>query len=619
VESEPNNVVQLIPAGKLRCFVSGKLRTDNPEEHVRQRWARSLVTEYGYDLKDMAVEFRIKMGSGRPKKADIVIFKPGAPQRQENVLIVVEAKRENVPPHDRDEGIEQLKSYMAACSSCRYGLWVGSERLAYARSTDGSIEDAVDIPRAGEDRPRVPQFADLVPAFDLKAAFRRCHNYIYANQGLQKAEAFHELVKLIFAKVYDEKESEGSLRFYVQSEERRSAAGQRRLLDERIAPLFNAVCERYPYIFPSSDKIALNGRVLAYIVSELQSYSLLRTQTDVKGAAYEELVGANLRGDRGEYFTPRNVCDMAVRMVFALYPPRQLTSLKILDTCCGTGGFLVSAINLLRERFTIQETAKGGEENEVVSRVGARVSEIATHNLYGLDINPFLVQTCQMNLVMHGDGSANVFQADSLYSPNEWDNVEAAAKVGYGKFDMVVTNPPFGGKAVVDDPHLLDQYELARIGSREQRSSLPSEQLFVEGAWKFLKPGGFLAIVLPDSILNNPGLRFIRQWLFQRTRVVASVDLPKETFAESGGVPNPSVLIVERLAKEQTRLAEVGALPANDIFMAIPQTAGRDKRGNPIYCKAPDGQEVLDANMELVLDDDLPQVAGVFAEEHELV
>jgi type I restriction enzyme M protein len=357
--------------------------------------------------------------------------------------------------------------------------------------------------------------------------------------------------------------------------------------------------------------------VLAYIVSELQAYSLLRTKTDVKGAAYEELVGANLRGDRGEYFTPRNVCDMAIKMVYSLYPQRRHPSLRVLDTCCGTGGFLVSAINHLRDLFAAQEQVKGGTTAEINERVRARIREVAAERLFGLDINPFLVQTCQMNLVMHGDGSANVFQADALYSPGEWDDPKAVSKVAYGKFDIVVTNPPFGGKAVIDDPHLLDQYELARFKSREQRSSLPAEQLFVEGAWKYLKPGGHMAIVLPDSILNNPGLEFVRQWLTGRARILASVDLPKETFAESGGVPNPSVLIVERLTREEQRLANAGALDPYDIFMAIPKTAGRNKRGNPIYYKTPEGEEVLNEDLEPILDDDLPLVAEAFAAELE--
>ena len=266
----------------------------------------------------------------------------------------------------------------------------------------------------------------------------------------------------------------------------------------------------------------------------------------------------------------------------------------------------------MRKTLLSREQTKGGTEREISDRVSARIKELAMLNFFGLDINPFLVRTCQMNLVMHGDGSANIFQADFLHSPAEWDNVDARAKIGYGQFDCVVTNPPFGSKAVVDDPHLLSRYELDSFDSKEPRSSMPSEQLFVEGAWKYLKPGGRMAIVLPDSILNNPGLEFIRRWLFRRARVIATVDLPKETFADSGGVPNPSVLIIERLTREETRLAESDALDRYSVFMAIPKTAGRDKRGNPVYYKTPEGFEIPDENMDPILDDDLPLVASCF-------
>ncbi len=613
MNNEPTNVVQLVPAGKIRCYITGKLRPDKPEEHVRQRWARSLVEEYGYDPADIEVEFRIKIGSARGG-IDLAVFHPGDAHKQENVYIAIEAKRPEVKPTDRAEGVGQLKSYMSACSRCRHGIWVASEKMAFRRLEDGTIEDDIDIPRFGYDEPVVPQFGDLVPALDLKATLHRCHNYVYANQGLQKAEAFHELVKLIFAKVYDETESSGPLRFYVRAEERRSTAGQRRLAEERIGPLFDAVKHRYPYIFPSEDKIDLNGKVLAYIVAELQRYSLLGTQTDVKGAAYEELVGANLRGDRGEYFTPRNVCDMTIRMVFALFARRNMTSIRILDTCCGTGGFLVSAINNLRLFLFQREENKGGSPEAIEARVHDGLRELATRNIFGIDINPFLVQTCQMNLVMHGDGSAHVYQADSLALPGEWADHEAAANAGHGTFDVVVTNPPFGSEAIVDDPHILEHYELARAGSREVRGTMPPEQLFVEAAWKFLKPGGILAIVLPDSILNNPSLEFIRRWLLNRTRVIASIDLPKETFADSGGVPNPSVLMVQRLTRDEMKLAEANAIDPNQIFMAIPKTAGRDKRGNPIYYRTPEGLEVLDENLEPTIDDDLPLVANEFVE-----
>ena len=609
---DEDNVIRLVPAGKIRCYITGKLRQDKPEEHVRQRWARSLVEEYRYHREDIELEFRIKMGVER-KKADIVVFREGAPHKQENIFIIVEAKREDILPRDRQEGVDQLKSYMAASSQCRFGLWVGSERQGFEKEPDGAItEGLADIPTRGALEPKVPTFSDLSPAVELKTTFHRCHNYIYVNGGLQKAEAFQEMLKLIFCKVYDETESDGDLRFFVRSEERRSEAGQRRLMTERIAPLFEAVKHRYPYIFKPNEEIQLNRKVLSYVVSELQRISLLRTQTDVKGSAYEELVGANLRGDRGEYFTPRNVCDMAVQMVVSLYPAQRISNLKIFDPCCGTGGFLVSYINYIRQIITSQERVKGGSDEEIRHRSGARVKELCSQNLYGLDINPFLVRTCQMNLVMHGDGSANVFRADTLLSPGEWDDAEAAKKSGYGKFDVVITNPPFGGRAIIDDPHVLDKYDLPGYESQNKRSSMPAEQLFVEAALKFAAPGGIVAIVLPDSILNNPGLLFIRSWLLKHARVIATIDLPKETFASSGGVPNPSVVLIKKFTANEVKLFEANAIDY-ELFMAIPKTAGIDKRGNPVYLRTPEGFDLFDENLERVVDDEIRRVAPEFA------
>ena len=166
------------------------------------------------------------------------------------------------------------------------------------------------------------------------------------------------MLKLIFCKTFDEEESGDELQFGVDPQERRSTSGQRRLLEERIVPLFQRVRERYPFIFDSDERLKLEERVVAYVVSEMQYLSLLDTETDVKGDAYEELVGANLRGDRGEYFTPRNVCDMAVRMAMELCDTMDLTRLKILDCCCGTGGFLVSWLNNLNATLLTQELGR---------------------------------------------------------------------------------------------------------------------------------------------------------------------------------------------------------------------------------------------------------------------
>ena len=312
VNSE-EDTVDLIPAGKIKCFITGKLRKDAPEEKIRQDVARSLVEEYGYNKDDNDLEFPIKMGRAR-KRVDVVIFDEVSEKVQENIYTIVEVKPENIKPSDRREGIDQLKSYVAACPSTKFALWIGSERLAFKVIEEKGrrkLEEIPDIPKKGETTIPRPTRGSLVPAVNLKQVFKRVHNYIYANQGFQKDKAFEELLKLIFIKVYDEQYSP-SLQFYVLPEEDINK------VRKRLNDVFKKVQSRYRYIFKGNEIIELNDTVLRYVVSELQRFSLVDTETDVKGEAYEEIVGPNLRGDRGEFFTPRNVCNMTIDMLFAL-------------------------------------------------------------------------------------------------------------------------------------------------------------------------------------------------------------------------------------------------------------------------------------------------------------
>ena len=310
------------------------------------------------------------------------------------------------------------------------------------------------------------------------------------------------------------------------------------------------------------------------MVSELQYISLLDTDADVKGAAYEELVGADLHGDRGQYFTPRNVCDVAVRMTMALHKEEDLAGLKILDCCCGTGGFLISWLNNLYAMLLSQEKTRINTKRRPEEIARERVRKVCQSRLFGLDISGLLVRACQMNMVLHGDGSSNIYEANSVLAPGEW-NDDARNGVPYGELDVLITNPPFGSGTSIDDAHVLGQYELPRWEKRNVLSSLPAEQLFIEAALKFLRPGGHLVIIIPDGILNNPGLRFIRSWLLNRSKIISSVDLPKTTFAANHGVQNPSLLIVQRFTSEDQNAAERGVIDKEyDVFMAAPRTSG---------------------------------------------
>lgn len=637
-----NEPIVLVPAGKIRCYIhDGVFRKETPEEHVRQRVARSLVDEYGYDRADIHIELSVKMASKR-KAVDIAIFRPGKPHIQDNIFIIVEAKREDIRPTDRKEGIEQLKSYLSACINARWGLWVGSEMTALEKETDPErakddpFPIATDIPLKGDTEPKRLKFTDLAPAKEgLRSAFKRCHNYLHVNGNMGKEKAFFELLKLIFCKIHDEQESDGYLDFCVTPDERRSELGQRKL-KTRIGKTFDMVKGRYPYIFPNKlEEIELDNRCLAYCVIELQKYSLLQTASDVKGEAYEEIVGVTSRRDHGAFFTPRNVCDMAVQMVMATYPSERRLKLRLLDPACGTGGFLRAALIELRRIIEVQEFAKYPTNSQKAeAAIEKRLKALCDSNIFGIDKLAELVRAAQMNLALHGDGSTNVYAANSLQPAGEW-NENVRENIRIGKFDAVFTNPPFGSKLPIDDPHILDQFDLSEFEARAPRSAMPPEQLFVERCLDFLKPGGRMAIVLPDSILSNPGLAWLRRWVLQNAWIIASVDLPRETFAKSDTGTMTSVLIVQKFTPEECQLvAEVGHPPEYDIFMAIADKVGWDLRGQPVYMRTLEGEEILRKTSRVVtarnaygdlvkvrrddeepiIDDHLPGITALFTE-----
>jgi len=313
-------------------------------------------------------------------------------------------------------------------------------------------------------------------------------------------------------------------------------------------------------------------------------------------------VGPNLRGDRGEFFTPRNVCNMTIEMLFSLFPEEKLTSpgeLKILDPAVGTGGFLISGIQKIKSFFLNR-----GLKYDLLRDA---VREVANTNLFGIYFNPFLVKVAQMNMVMHGDGSSNIVHANSLEKPSNW-NDEAIRKIHLGEFDIVVTNPPFSTKAVIDNPEILEQFELTKFDASFPRTALPPEQLFIERCLNFLKPGGALGIVLPDSILSNPGLNWIREWILKKAYILASIDLPTETFEPHTGTQT-SILILKKKKPEQETLQE-----DYEIFMAIPKKVGHDRRGNPIYMTTPEGEIELDERGNPIIEDHLPLTAEAFKE-----
>jgi len=661
-----------VPDGEICDYIDGTFRKDTPEEYVRQTIEKRLVNEHKYKSQQIRVEFTLKIGSRKPR-ADIVVFPQGTTTyTQDYAWLIVECKNERVEPKNKKDGIEQLKSYMSACPNCEWGMWTNGKFKEVLRKIkiDGKYvyQEYNDIPPADgslEDIDR-PKRNKLKKAFEdnLLMVFKTCHNHIYVTDGLQKQPAFFELLKLIFCKTLDEQNVGQPLEFYATSKEKSNPDGQL-TIKNRVAKIFEKVKKQFPQIFPSNDKLQLQPRSLAWIVSELQPYSLLETHIDVKGKAYEELVGANLRGDRGEFFTPRNIMRMAVEMI------NPKPDEKVCDTSCGTGGFLVMAMNHVIQQLKIQvEKDFGRPETEwsdyEKAIVRDRIRDIASCNFFGFDINPDLVKATKMNMVMNNDGSGNIYRNDSLLPPHEWpaqlkEQLAKALKIHSEQiknahniefFDVIITNPPFGSKIPIKDTHILEQFHLGYIWRNLQKdnpfgwsissdfqTSAPPEQLFIERCLQFLKPGGRLAIVLPDSILGNPGLGYIRQWLVEKTRIVASIDLHVDTFQPRNGTQT-SILFLQKKAKSEMQTEQKsGKIKPYNVFMAMVEKVGHDKRGNTLFKRDESGNEIwipeesnileMDktANGEVtvksqrkvrVIDDQSIEVPGIFGQWKEL-
>ncbi|WP_314775803.1 N-6 DNA methylase [uncultured Solobacterium sp.] len=619
--------VIIIPDGKICDYIDGKFRNDTPEEYVRQTVEKRLVNEHKYSRDRICVEYTVQIGSGK-KRADIVIFPDEeTDKKQENIKIIIECKSEKIEANNAKDGVAQLKSYMSACPNAEWGMWTNSkEKFVFKKFTDdkGVIQfmDYNDIPSADGNIDDInrPKRASLKNASDdnLLFTFKTCHNHIYVNEGMQKQPAFFELLKVIFCKIEDERNIPKALEFYATSEERSNSDGQL-TVKNRIEKIFDRVKKekKNAKIFDPNDTIKLNPRTLSYIVSEIQKYSLLNTRIDIKGKAYEEIVGANLRGDRGEFFTPRNVMAMVVEMI------NPTIDEKVLDSSCGTGGFLVTAMTYAMKQLRIEfekETGKlKSEWDDFEKKVFQdKISDMAMNNYFGFDINPDLVKATKMNMVMNNDGSGNILQNNSLLQPHEWTDdfktrLSAALQIdkktlinkdSIGYFDVIVTNPPFGSKIPIKDHAILSQFDLARIWKQDKKtgrwtitdkyqSSVSPEILFIERCWQFLKPGGRMGIVLPDALLGSPGTGYIREWLIKYTKIIASIDLHEDTFQPRNGTQTSVLILQKKKADEILKEEKNGLMADYNIYMAIVDKIGHDKRGNTLFKRDEEGNEIL--------------------------
>jgi type I restriction enzyme M protein len=658
--------------GQLLDYITGQPVKDTPKEKVRQRIARALFHEYGVSVEDMAPDFKMKI-DGRRKAIDIAIFPPGTEKTIQNLERIVLCEKEPTlgsrgayRMRDPEQAKKELGPLYEAMSqeeaaNCRWGLWTNGLDFFFIEKErsrfDTKFHPRGDWPMAdGTLGSRTVASAAQLRRADrdmLLIAFRRCHNYIHGNEGMPKDAAFWQFLYLIFAKLHDERRPKDQQpRFWAGMFEKQ-VNGKKQLVDEqfdpegqkairaRVTQLVDEVAKKYKdTVFRDNPpRITLSNRALAFIVSELAKYDLGRTALDAKGAAYQELVKHNIRGDRGQYFTPRGAVDLMVAML----DPKP--DERVMDPACGTGGFLVSTLKHLDAKLhTAGGIALGDESTAEFLSVQEELRAFVEHNLFGADFDPFLVRAAQMNVLMASNGQARVFNMNSLEFPAGHlpGAKEAKGKAELGTMNVVMTNPPFGSNIPVTELNILRQFELAKSWKPEEggkyfaptgwQGSVAPEVLFLERCLDWLKPGGRMGIVLPDGILGNPGDEYIRWWLLRHCWVLASVDLPVEVFIVEANVNIlTSLLFLKKKTDEEIRAADLGQKVDYPVFMAVAEKVGFDRRGNTIYKRGPDGEELVEEvehrerirvggrsvvrvlrRKEKIVDDDLPRIADAY-------
>jgi type I restriction enzyme M protein len=589
---------ELTAPGFVIDFISGQAVRATPEEvEAVQVFARRLVEDFGYPKGHIITrpQYRVRRRPSDESKSypvDIAVFS-NAQRRDDDLLIVVECKAEDVK-----QGRKQLEIYLSM-SSAKIGVWFNGKEHLYLRKDylEGGKITFHPLPTLPRYRQRVEDIGlyarkDLKPTKELKSVLKDIRNFLAGNaKGITKDERLAEqIINVLFCKVFDEtrKGPEELMDFRAGVDENPKD------VCERILDLFADVKRRYSDVFDKSDTIELDADAIAYVVGELQPYCVVEAGRDAIGDAFEVFMGPALRGEEGQFFTPRNV----VRMIVEILDPDPEET--IIDPACGSGGFLIVALDHVWKKIEIE----GKKKKWSNQRIREEQTHIASQYFRGIDKDRFLAKVTKAYMAILGDGRGGVFCDNSLLPPDKWDPL-LRSKVVLNSFDVVLTNPPFGTKIPVKGVEILSQFTLGHRQTFDKKSAKykwnkdlhdkqPPQLLFIERCIQFLKPGGRMGIIVPESVLGMPTYTHIVQFLRENVRIIGVVSMPEELFQPHTHA-KVAVLFVKKTRPKLT----------DRIFMSVVDWCGHDSRGNPTLKIHSDGTE------ELL--DDVPKVPAAFA------
>ncbi len=591
----------------IKCLVRDKEIRLTPEEAVRQLYVHKLMNEYGYPVDRIQLENPIHFGR-EVKRADIAIMDKNRPMVP---YIIVELKKPQL-----SDGKEQLKSYCNA-TGAPIGVWTNGEQIScYNRKDPNFFEAITDIPKVTQKLSDILNekftYEDL-KAKDkistekraLRALIKEMEDEVLASAGV---DSFEEIFKLIFTKLYDELICANDKTVYLQF---RNSGDTDFELKTKIQGLFDDAKKKWEGVFPDESKILLSPSHLAVCVSTLQDIKLFNNNLDVVDDAFEYLMSKTQKGEKGQFFTPRYVIDMCVKMM------NPTVNDKIIDTACGSSGFAVHSIFKVWKDIRHVKGLEEGEGFTAADRI-TEETNFVRDDVFAIDFDEKTVRVARTLNLIAGDGQTNVLHLNTLdYSrwneiikQDDWNDtynegfkrlkkLQPKGTNDYSRFefDLVMANPPFAGD--IKEQQILSHYELAKNDKGKWQKAVGRDILFIERNLNFLKPGGRMAVVLPQGRFNNSSDKQIREFIAERSRILAVVGLHGNVFKPHTGTKT-SVLFVQKWDDKLCPKKE-----DYPIFFATMQKPSKDNSGEKIYVKDENGEILLDSHKHFIVDHDL--------------
>ncbi len=523
----------------------------NPEEKVRASYFTELVLDYNYPAKKIDIEVVIPRRTPEDR-ADIVVYEDDELKKS---YIVVECKKDGISDAEFKQAIEQVfgnaNSLRSKFASVVAGITKTAFDVAEFKPSEREKNVISDIP---EKYGRTPKYKfikgysekdlKVVSREELIRALEKSHDTVWQGGKLAPTTAFDEVSKLLFCKLRDEKTTKKGENYNFQIGTHETAEE----IHKRINAIYLKAKEEDSEVF--KEDIRLDPKIVYNVVEHLQALAINKIDLDTKGVAFERFMEDFFKGKMGQFFTPREIITFCVEM---MNPERDDL---VIDPACGSGGFLLNAMDKVRIYAESSYDEREAWEHW---------HKFAMNNLFGIDINDQIARVCKMNMIIHDDGHTNIISTDSLRNVDEITEIHKGFKKNH--FDILLTNPPFGATVKSTEKDYLDKYELGK-GKKNQKTEI----LFIERCLDFLKPDGKMAIVLPDGILTNSSLQYVRDFLMEKSQVLAVVSLPQFAFTHFGaGVKSSLVFVRKKKDNEKT-----GNYP---IFMAIAEHIGYDATG----------------------------------------